>query len=106
MISDKARELLSQPMPGDARDNPPAVSFSDHKGDSCVTRVFRSNYNNDAMGCAREWLEIARRECESLGSSSIGVMMFPFASRVHNGMPDTVVAVVSAYDLVAKGEGD
>ena len=27
MISDAVKALLSQPMKGDARDNPPAVSF-------------------------------------------------------------------------------
>ena len=103
MISDKARELLSQPMAGDARDNPPAVSFSDHKGDSCVTRVFRSNYSNDATDCARRRLELARSECKSI-ASPLNVMMFPFVSAAQGS--DNVVAVVSAYDLVAKDEID
>ena len=100
MISEKAREILSQPMEGDPRDEPPAISFSDHKGDSCVTRVFRSNYNNDAFDKAREWLDIAITQCQSL-ANDMHVMVFPFSSAVSGGRRlDNVVAVVSAYDLV------
>ena len=100
MISEKARGILSQPMGGDPRDELPAISFSDHKGDSCVTRVFRSNYNNDAFDRAREWLDIAITQCRSL-ANDMRVMVFPFSSAVSGGRRlDNVVAVVSAYDLV------
>lgn len=107
MISELAREMLSRPMVGDT-DEGPAVSFSDHKGDSCVTRIFRGV---DSFACAKEWIDLALRECYSIGEEMRGehswttwptVHMFPFLSAPDIGW--NVVAVVTAYDLVCKSE--
>lgn len=96
MISELAREMLSRSMAD--TDGEPVVSFSDHKGDSCVTRVFRGV---DAVACAQEWLELALQECCSIGEE-MHVYMLPFMSAPRTGW--NVVAVVTAYDLVCKSE--
>ena len=105
MISDAVKALLSQPMKGDARDNPPAVSFSDHKGDSVVTRVFYSNYGNDSYECAGKWLSLAKEQCISL-SGPMWMDIKLILSLGEETAFDNAVAVINAYDLLTKGESE
>ncbi len=96
-ISDGAKALLSREIQGDAPVRGNTTSCSDHKGDSCVSRVFRNEEDS------REWIRTVQEECNSLGSEiTIRKMRIPAYGQ--KGDETNLVVVLNCYDLVLRAE--
>ena len=106
-ITDGAREALSQPM-GLERDRirGETTSFSDHQGDSCVTRVFRGKSQEEVEQMADEWVRIANEQCLPLASDLIvRRMTIPsLGGESGEGEDCNMVVALSCYNLILKDE--
>ena len=96
-ITDGAKGLLSQEMRNDSQVAGETTSFSDYKGDSCVTRVFRVPED------AQEWLRLVREECNS-PSSRIAVREMWIPSNGLDEIEETLVIAINCADLALRDE--
>ena len=100
MISDRARQLLSQDH--DPYQTDSVLVFSDYNGDSVVLRVFRYQADPTPEAAAAQWLRTARQQCDS-PSGQLQTFMLAFPA-LGGWTENNVIAVVSGYDIIARDE--
>ena len=106
-ISDGARGLLSKPLEAESdRIMGETTSFSDHKGDSCITRVFRGSSQEEVKKIADEWIRIANEKCLPLASDIIVRKMLVSSLGGESGEEEdcNMVVALSCYDLILMDE--
>ena len=104
-ISDGARALLSAPIEKEwsQTSGEEDTAFSDHKGDSCVTRIFRGRTAQEAQGFADVWIARLHDRCFS-PASDIVVRRMTLPRLGDEDEETNLVVAVSAYDLDLKDE--
>ena len=103
-ISDGARALLLAPIKNEwSQTGEEDTAFSDDKGDSCVTRIFRGETAEEAQDFADVWIARLHEQCCSPGSGiTVRQMAIPRLGNENRGT--NLVVAVNAYDLDLKEE--
>lgn len=100
MISDPAKQLLSQPTAPDDQD--PILLFSDYNGDSVIVRIFRYGAKPAPETAAADWLRMVKQRCHS-PSGELQTLMLAFPA-LGGWTENNVVAIVSGYDIISNDE--
>ena len=102
-ISDGARALLTAPIEKEWSQTTEEgdTAFSDHKGDSCVTRIFRGHTAQQAQAFADVWIARLHEQCFSPGND-ITVRQVAIPRLGEENDEANLVVAVNAYDLDLK----
>ena len=104
-ISDGARALLLEPIENEWSQTTEEgdTAFSDHKGDSCVTRIFRGDTAQQAQEFADVWIARVLEQCYSpVDAITVRQMTLPRLGNENDEV--NLVVAVNAYDLDLKSE--